>query len=75
VDWISLALGLVKLANGIIGWVQQTKQFNAGHDAAVREAGERLLAQSTEGKKIVDKVSGLSGSALDDALTDLEDKP
>ena len=74
-DWLALALGLVQLANWLLNYAKSKSDFNVGQDAQILAASKLLMAQSAEGKKIVERVAGLSGSALDDMLAGLEDKP
>lgn len=71
-DFVTLALGLVKLANGILAWVQQTQQFTAGQDAAFLAESKALMAKSAKGKQLVEYVDGLSTGELDKALSSLE---
>lgn len=67
-NWLSLALALLKLANLFLSWQQSKKDFDAGVDSEVAKAATETLKLTTAGKKLMERLDAMS----EDQLSDLE---
>lgn len=73
-DWLSLALGFVRLANYFLGLAHDRQQFNAGYDKAVAETAMQTLRMTQAGKEIMAKLDGMTEKELDDVADKLGQK-
>lgn len=71
-SWISLALALLKLVNGIMTWAKQRELISEGQDQAIAEMSQQILVKTTAGKLLMEKVNALSESEVDAGLRGLE---
>jgi hypothetical protein len=73
-SWISLALALLKLVNGIMTWARQRELISEGYDQAIAEVAQSIMVKTTAGKAIMEKVNAMSDAQVDDGLRGLEPK-
>lgn len=71
-SWISFALALLRLVNGIMTWARERELISQGQDAAIAEMSQQILQKTAAGKAIMEKVNALSESEVDAALRGLE---
>lgn len=72
--WASIILGLLKLANLILGAINRDKWIKAGEDAEIAKTSAALLAKTEYARKVRERVNAMDDNALDRALRDLEPK-
>lgn len=71
-SWISLALALLKFVNSLMTWARERELISEGYDKAIAEETQSILAKTTAGKAIMEKVNAMSEQEVDDGLRDLE---
>jgi len=72
--WGEIVLLFLKLANAIMGSVNQDKWMRAGADAEIAKISAAILAKTTAGKAIMEKVNAMSEAEVDAGLRGLEPK-
>ena len=72
--WAEIVLLFLKLANAIMGAVNDQKQFQAGTDAEIAKTSAAILAKTKAAKDIRDQVNALTKDAVDAQLAGLEPK-
>jgi hypothetical protein len=72
--WPEIILLVLKLANAIMGDVNNQRQFTAGQDAEIAKISAAILRKTAAGKAMMEKVDALSADDVDAALRDLEPK-
>jgi hypothetical protein len=72
--WGEIVLLFLKLANAIMGAVNQDKWMRAGADAEIAKISAAILAKTTAGKVIMEKVNAMSEAEVDAGLRGLEPK-
>ena len=72
--WGEIVLLFLKLANAIMGAVNQDKWMRAGADAEIAKISAAILAKTTAGKAIMEKVNAMSEAEVDAGLRGLEPK-
>jgi hypothetical protein len=72
--WAEIVLLFLKLANAIMGAVNDQKQFQAGTDAEIAKTSAAILAKTQAAKTIRDQVNALTDDAIDAQLRGLEPK-
>ena len=72
--WVSLALALLKLVNGIMTWARERELISEGYDKAIAEVSQSILVKTDAGKKIMEKVNAMAPEEVDAGLRDLEPK-
>ena len=72
--WAEIVLLFLKLANAIMGAVNDQKQFQAGTDAEIAKVSAAILAKTQAAKQIRDQVNELTKDAVDAQLAGLEPK-
>jgi hypothetical protein len=72
--WAEIVLLFLKLANAIMGAVNDQKQFQAGTDAEIAKTSAAILAKTRAAKDIRDQVNALTNDAVDAQLAGLEPK-
>ena len=72
--WPEIVLLFLKLANAIMGAVNDQKQFQAGTDAEIAKTSAAILAKTRAAKGIRDQVNALTNDAVDAQLAGLEPK-
>ncbi len=72
--WAEIVLLFLKLANAIMGAVNDQKQFQAGTDAEIAKTSAAILAKTKAAKDIRDQVNALTKEAVDAQLASLEPK-
>jgi hypothetical protein len=73
-SWLSLALTLLKVVNQIMMWARERELVSKGYDKAIAEVTQSILAKTTEGKAIMEKINRMTDAEVDDGLRDLEPK-
>lgn len=71
-SWVSIILGLLKLANVIFQWAQEQKWIKEGEDRAIAAATAEILRKSNYAKAALDEMHGRTDAELDDFLRNLE---
>lgn len=69
--WVEIALGLLKLANLIMGWVTTEQAKQSGRDEEIARQTMEILRQTDMGKKIMEKIDAMSDSDLDNVIDSL----
>lgn len=72
ITWAEIVLLALKIVNAIMGEVGNQRQFQAGADAEIAKISAAILAKTTAGKAIMEKVNAMSDKEVDDGLRDLE---
>ena len=72
--WAEIVLLFLKLANAIMGAVNDQKQFQAGTDAEIAKVSAAILGKTKAAKEIRDQVNALTKDAVDAQLASLEPK-
>ena len=72
--WPEIVLLFLKLANAIMGEVNDQRQFQAGTDAEIAKVSAAILAKTRAAKDIRDQVNALTKDAVDAQLAGLEPK-
>lgn len=72
-DWLSLVLAFLKLANLIMGKIRSDQDRQAGRDEEVAREALAILRMTNYGKKALEEFTNKPGSA-DDFLRELEPK-
>lgn len=73
-SWISFALALLKFVNSIMNYARERKLISQGYDQAIAEVTQSILIKTDAGKKILEKVNGMTDAEVDTGLRDLEPK-
>lgn len=74
-SWVSLVLGLLKLANVIFQWAQEQKWIGEGEAKAVALASAEILRKTNYAKHALEEFAAMSDGDVDQFLRDLEPKP
>lgn len=74
ITWGSVILYALKILNGIMGAVNREKWMQAGADAEIAKLSLAILNRTEAGKKIMEKVNGMTDAEVDTGLLDLEPK-
>ena len=72
--WLGFALQLLKLVNSIMLWAKERELISEGYDKAIAEVAEQILIKTEAGKKMMERVNGMSAEEVDDGLRGLEPK-
>jgi hypothetical protein len=72
--WPEIVLLLLKLANAIMGAVNEDKWMKAGADSEIAKIALAIAGKTAAGKKIMERVNALSPADVDAELTGLEPK-
>jgi cell division protein FtsX len=72
--WPEIILLVLKLANAIMGEVNNQRQFTAGQDAEIAKVTASILRKTAAGKAILERVNALSDDDVDAELRGLEPK-
>lgn len=72
-DWLSLALAFLKLANLVMGQVRSAEDRKAGRDEEIARQAIAILGMTNAGKKYLEDFTSKPGSA-DEFLRSLEPK-
>ena len=72
--WAEIVLLFLKLANAIMGAVNDQRQFQAGTDTEIAKTSAAILAKTQAAKQIRDQVNELTKDAVDAQLAGLEPK-
>ena len=72
--WPEIVLLFLKLANAIMGEVNDARQFKAGTDAEIAKVSAAILGKTQAAKAIREKVNALTNDAVDAQLSALEPK-
>jgi len=70
--WAEIVLLFLKLANAIMGAVNDQKQFQAGTDAEIAKTSAAILAKTQAAKTIRDQVNSMVDAEVDIQLQKLE---
>lgn len=63
--WVTLAVGLLKLANSLIGWLNQRKMIQAGEDRIIASTALAIFQETQSGKELRELIDNLEN---DEAL-------
>jgi hypothetical protein len=72
--WAEIILLILKIADAIMGRVNQDEWIKAGADAEIAKISAAILAKTAAGKKMMEKVNALSEPEVDAGLRGLEPK-
>ena len=67
-NWLQLAVGLVKLAQWITEWLNRQKAVQEGHDRAVAEAAKELIKATTVAREIEAEFARKSDEEINKSL-------
>lgn len=67
-DWLSLALGLLKLANLVMGYVSTEQAKQSGRDEVIAREALAVLQKTEAGKKLWEKIDALDEGGVGDLL-------
>lgn len=67
-SWISLALTLLKIVNTIMTWARERELINQGYDEAIGEVSQAILAKTTRGKALMEKINAMDETTVDAEL-------
>jgi hypothetical protein len=70
--WADIVLLTLKIVNIIMGDVDEAKWMQAGKDAEIAKISAAILAKTTAGKAMLEKVNAMSDPEVDAALRGLE---
>jgi hypothetical protein len=70
--WAKIALLVLKIADAIMTFVGNQKQFQAGTDAEIAKVSTSILSKTAAGKAVLEKINALSDSDVDAQLRGLE---
>ena len=73
-NWISLALVLLRIADNIFSWVRARQEIDAGVDQEIAKASASILSKTQSAKKVMEEISGLSETDVDKVLRGLEEQ-
>jgi hypothetical protein len=71
-DWLSLALLLLRIADKIADWLRERGQMDAGRDRALAEQAAAILAKTSVAKAVLQDVTGMTSEQVDARLKWLE---
>jgi len=74
VDFLGLALAVLKLANFIMGFVDRQQLMEAGRQEEIAKVSGEIMRKTAAGKAIWEKVNALSPADVDAGLVGLEPK-
>lgn len=74
-SWVSIILGLLKLANVVFQWVQEQKWINEGELKAIAKSSAEILRKTNYAKHALEELTAMSDSDVDKFLRDLEPGP
>lgn len=69
--WPEIVLLFLKLANAIMGEVNDARQFKAGTDAEIAKVSAAILQKTVAGKAMMEKVHAMSDADIDHELGEL----
>jgi hypothetical protein len=73
-DFLGLALAVLKLANFIMGFVDRQQLMEAGRQEEIAKVSADIMRKTAAGKAIMEKVNALSPADVDAGLVGLEPK-
>jgi hypothetical protein len=73
-DFLGLALAVLKLANFIMGFVDRQQLMEAGRQEEIAKVSAEIMRKTAAGKAIMEKVNALSPADVDAGLIGLEPK-
>lgn len=71
-DWLSLALLLLRIADKIADWLREKNQMDAGRDRALAEQAAAILIKTSVAKSVIQDVIGMTAEEVDSGLKGLE---
>lgn len=71
-NWLTLVLALVRVAEIILNWVRNKQQIDVGVDRAIARASASILAKTRAGKEVMEKVTAMTPEQVDAELLKLE---
>jgi hypothetical protein len=74
VDFLGLALAVLKLVNFIMGFVNREQLMEAGRQEEIAKISGEIMRKTAAGKAIWEKVNALSPADVDAGLVGLEPK-
>jgi len=74
VDFLGLALAVLKLVNFIMGFVDRQQLMEAGRQEEIAKEALAIAGKTAAGKAIMEKVNALSPADVDAGLVGLEPK-
>ena len=73
-DFLGLALAVLKLVNFIMGFVNREQLMEAGRQEEIAKISAEIMKKTAAGKAIMEKVNAMSSADVDAALIGLEPK-
>ena len=73
--WLSIALLLLRIADNLIAYVRDKKQFDAGMDTEIAKVSASILSKTESAKKVMEEINAMSGDSVDLLLHKLEQPP
>lgn len=70
--WLEVALGLLKLANLLLGYVDREKARQAGRNEVILETTAQIAQKVATKKQIQEHIDGLTDDEVDAELRGLE---
>jgi len=74
VDFLGLALAVLKLVNFIMGFVDRQQLMEAGRQEEIAKEALAIVGKTAAGKAIMEKVNAMSPDDVDAGLVGLEPK-
>ena len=71
-SWLSFAIALLKVITNIVSWYKQNQLIEQGYDQAIAEETTKILAMTTRGKAMLEKVNAMDEATVDAELRKLE---
>lgn len=72
--WAEIILLILKIADAIMGRVNQDQWIEAGSDAEIAKISAAILLKTAAGKAMMEKVNAMSDTDVDAGLRGLEPK-
>ena len=73
-DFLGLALAVLKLVNFIMGFVDRQQLMEAGRQEEIAKEALAIVGKTAAGKAIMEKVNAMSPDDVDAGLVGLEPK-
>ncbi len=72
--YAGLVLALLKFVNNLMNFVSREEAIKAGADAEIAKTTQAILAKTTTGKAIMERINALSDTDVDAELRGLESR-
>lgn len=71
-DFVALALAILKFVNLLMDYVNREQLMQAGRDDEIAKITQAILIKTTAGKAIMERVNAMPDKEVDDGLRNLE---